>query len=65
MIISAYPGSGLLENGKDTQTGKNLTSSLGKEDSGIDIRYVTEIIGIQPIQKPTNNERGNENEVVL
>ncbi len=34
---------------EDTQKGKFLTFSLGKEYYGIDILYVTEIVGIQPI----------------
>jgi purine-binding chemotaxis protein CheW len=34
---------------EDTQKGKFLTFHLGKEDFGIEIRYVTEIIGIQKI----------------
>lgn len=34
---------------KDTQEGRYLTFSLGGESYGIEIRYVTEIIGIQPI----------------
>lgn len=34
---------------EDTQKDKFLTFSLGAETYGIDIRYVTEIIGIQPI----------------
>ncbi|NLZ38517.1 MAG: purine-binding chemotaxis protein CheW [Firmicutes bacterium] len=34
---------------EDTQKGKYLTFALGKEVYGIEIRYVTEIIGIQPI----------------
>jgi purine-binding chemotaxis protein CheW len=34
---------------EDTQEGKYLTFSLGKEEYGIEIRYVTEIIGIQAI----------------
>jgi purine-binding chemotaxis protein CheW len=37
------------EDGEDTQEGKYLTFVIGKEDFGIDIRYVTEIIGIQGI----------------
>lgn len=37
------------EIGEDTQYGKYLTFYLGKEVYGIKIRYVTEIIGIQPI----------------
>lgn len=39
----------ILEIEEDTQKGKFLTFSLGKEDYGIEIRYVTEIIGIQAI----------------
>ena len=39
----------LEEQEEDTQKGKFLTFSLGPEDYGIDILYVTEIIGIQPI----------------
>jgi purine-binding chemotaxis protein CheW len=34
---------------EDTQEGRFLTFSLGKESYGIEIRYVTEIIGIQLI----------------
>lgn len=34
---------------EDTQSGKYLTFSVGKENYGIGIRYVTEIIGIQEI----------------
>lgn len=34
---------------EDTQKGKFLTFSLGDEFYGIDIMYVTEIVGIQPI----------------
>lgn len=34
---------------EDTMKGKFLTFSLGKEFYGIDILYVTEIVGIQPI----------------
>ncbi len=34
---------------EDTQKGRFLTFTLGKEDYGIEIKYVTEIIGIQPI----------------
>ena len=39
----------LLEQEEDTQKGKFLTFSMGNEMYGIEIRYVTEIIGIQPI----------------
>lgn len=39
----------LAEIEEDTQKGKFLTFILGKEVYGIEIRYVTEIIGIQPI----------------
>jgi purine-binding chemotaxis protein CheW len=34
---------------EDTQKGKYLTFKLGKEVFGLEIRYVTEIIGVQPI----------------
>lgn len=34
---------------EDTQKGKYLTFSLGKEAFGIEIRFVTEIIGLQSI----------------
>lgn len=34
---------------EDTQKGRYLTFTLGKEDYGIEIAFVTEIIGIQPI----------------
>lgn len=39
----------LLEQEEDTQKGKFLTFSMGNEMYGIEIRYVTEIIGIQTI----------------
>jgi purine-binding chemotaxis protein CheW len=38
-----------LELEEDTQKGKFLTFILGAESYGIEIRYVTEIIGIQPV----------------
>ncbi len=38
-----------LEMEEDTQKGKFLTFSLGKEMYAIEIKFVTEIIGIQPI----------------
>lgn len=38
-----------LEEFEDTQKGKFLTFTLGEEHYGIDIMYVTEIVGIQPI----------------
>ena len=34
---------------EDTQHGRFLTFALGKESFGLEISYVTEIIGIQPI----------------
>ena len=37
------------DEGEDTQEDKFLTFIIGKEDYGIEIRYVTEIIGIQGI----------------
>lgn len=38
-----------MELEEDTQKGRFLTFSLGKESYGIEIKYVTEIIGIQAI----------------
>lgn len=38
-----------LEIEEDTQKGRYLIFSLGRETYGIEIKYVTEIIGIQPI----------------
>jgi purine-binding chemotaxis protein CheW len=38
-----------LENAEDTQKDKYLIFSIGKESYGIDIKYVIEIIGIEPI----------------
>jgi purine-binding chemotaxis protein CheW len=34
---------------EDTQSGKFLTFELGSEAYGIEIRFVTEIVGIQPV----------------
>ncbi len=39
----------LLDQEEDTQKGRFLTFSLGNESYGIEIMYVTEIIGIQPV----------------
>ena len=39
----------MMEMEEDTQKGRFLTFSLGKESYGIEIKYVTEIIGIQAI----------------
>ena len=39
----------VLEQQEDTQKGRFLTFPLGGESYGIEIKYVTEIIGIQPI----------------
>jgi purine-binding chemotaxis protein CheW len=39
----------VLEEEEDTQKGKFLTFALGNEVYGIEIMYVTEIVGIQPI----------------
>ena len=41
----------LLEQQEDTQHGRYLTFNLGEEVFGLEIRYVTEIIGMQPITK--------------
>lgn len=42
-------GENTFENEEDTQKGRYLTFLLGKETYGIEILYVTEIIGIQEI----------------
>ena len=39
----------VMETAEDTQKGKFLTFSVGKEAYGIEIKFVTEIIGIQDI----------------
>ncbi|WP_026882777.1 chemotaxis protein CheW [Clostridium akagii] len=39
----------VMETSEDTQRGKFLTFSVGKEAYGIEIKFVTEIIGIQDI----------------
>jgi purine-binding chemotaxis protein CheW len=39
----------LIETDEDTQKGRFLTFSIGNENYGIEIRHVTEIIGIQEI----------------
>lgn len=39
----------VLDYEEDTQKGKHLTFAIGKEIYGIEIKYVTEIIGIQRI----------------
>jgi purine-binding chemotaxis protein CheW len=41
----------LLEEQEDTQHGRFLTFALDEELYGIGIRYITEIIGMQPITK--------------
>ncbi|MCX7615013.1 MAG: chemotaxis protein CheW [Clostridiales bacterium] len=41
----------LLELDEDTQKGRFLTFVLSNESYGIEIKYVTEIIGIQPISE--------------
>ncbi|MGI6192244.1 MAG: chemotaxis protein CheW [Christensenellales bacterium] len=41
----------LLEQKEDTQHGRYLTFNLGEEVFGLEIRYITEIIGLQPITK--------------
>lgn len=38
-----------FEEEEDTLAGRYLTFTLGNESYGIEIRYVTEIIGIQPV----------------
>jgi purine-binding chemotaxis protein CheW len=39
----------LLEEEEDTLSGRFLTFVLGEETFGIEIKYVTEIIGLQPV----------------
>lgn len=39
----------IMQNEEDTQHGKYLTFALGKEVFGIEIRFVTEIVGLQKI----------------
>lgn len=39
----------VMETAEDTQKGKFLTFSVGRESYGIEIKFVTEIIGIQDI----------------
>ncbi|MBC8062154.1 MAG: purine-binding chemotaxis protein CheW [Clostridiaceae bacterium] len=39
----------IMEDSEDTQKGKFLTFSVGRESYGIEIKFVTEIIGIQDI----------------
>ena len=46
-MAEAYEENGMLA--EDTQHGRFLTFSMGKEVFGIEIRYVTEIIGMQAI----------------
>ena len=41
----------ILDEIEDTQHGRFLTFALGAEDYGIEIKFVTEIIGIQEINK--------------
>jgi purine-binding chemotaxis protein CheW len=47
--MAEIAGQEFLEQEEDTLGGRFLTFSLGNEAYGIEIRYVTEIIGIQPI----------------
>ena len=42
---------GMLYGTEDTQHGRFLTFVLGEEEFGIEIRFVTEIIGMQPVSK--------------
>lgn len=46
--MASFPG-GIEETLEDTQKGKFLTFAVGKEDYGIEIKNVIEIIGIQEI----------------
>lgn len=46
--MNEYMGNA-FETEEDTQKGKYLIFSIDKEEYGIEIKYVTEIVGIQPI----------------
>ncbi len=48
-LAKAAHDEGQYDDNEDTQKGKFLTFRLASEDYGIEIRYVTEIIGIQKI----------------
>ncbi len=41
----------LFDQQEDTQHGRYLTFNLGEEVFGLEIKYVTEIIGMQPVTK--------------
>lgn len=45
------PNEEFLEEQEDTQHGRYLTFNLGEEAFGLQIRFVTEIIGLQPVTK--------------
>lgn len=45
------PGNNLIEKQEDTQHGRYLTFHIDNEAYGLKIKYVTEIIGVQPITK--------------
>ena len=45
------PSEALKEKQEDTLQGRYLTFNLGEEVFGLQIRYVTEIIGLQPVTK--------------
>lgn len=47
--MSEAAGQEMLDDEEDTMKGRFLTFVLGEESYGIEIKYVTEIIGLQPI----------------
>ncbi|AZN39476.1 purine-binding chemotaxis protein CheW [Paenibacillus albus] len=49
MSESTFMDLASVEQEEDTQKGKFLTFQIGNETYGIEIRFVTEIIGLQPI----------------
>jgi len=49
IYLSKLSDAEFAEYQEDTQKGRFLTFPLGEESYGIEIRYVTEIIGMQPI----------------
>jgi len=49
LILSKLEEEEMIDCQEDTQRGRYLTFPIGDESYGIEIRYVTEIIGMQPI----------------
>lgn len=49
MALTDILAQGALDQEEDTMKGKYLTFSLGKEEYGIEIKHVTEIVGLEKI----------------